>query len=1014
MGKRIPPSITKRLSAAINRWVRGPHAAEVVSEGLLEVATTQPSRGLTAAEYAHHFLSQLEVPSDKKLQRAVAEVPGALDPKLSPMKRGEALLESQVPGLNKEAKKFLARGGVLTQEDLAKARKAKIRAAREARDVKKRQIPLFEVEPRGRRRRKTPTPPPGTPPGPPPDRPIQDPGRLLTPRNDTPPFRDIGPFVRVASSPGFALSFNEVGKGIHRTQRRGRFESIMRASQMEGELARSNEIFNNLSFRGQAQTSRAMFPAVNLPPALEQSAAFVNAMKPLSNKEKAAVMEIRGFIKKWLRKREDLKTKLSERTVREFSRNSGQKFTPTQRRFMEDALKASNEKKGLLEQAGLLTWGPEQFMTIDKHGKLRHAAFPWELSDVDFSGNVAFRHLFKEMPEKADIIEPLKAITAGMIRRDVLEPAWDDMRMAARILPKNMRNYVKLWLRELRGQPGVLSEGFDEWLASTSRRLGTSLPITKSSQVAAWMLGGFYRGALAGNENYYLANFFGQAFLNPAAKNGPFAAFEGISNHFNRSIEGVPQEAFMGGFQAIFGREIPKGEFAREFTANRGVKRLRGFFRELGEQYGPTRSEYVNRSVGMHIGVKDALDRYNSRMKQANPRWIDVTVDEVWKAGVLDENVRMNLIFEGILDSEIVNFLYGIDGRNPVIAQMLGRAPVAMSTQFLSWIPRQAEYLFGPIMREGDPGILINYLLLSGWMARLAGTAWGMDFSPMTLFGARFPTRKYLPLPFGPPVQMLSLFMQAIGTEDEEEAREIWKEFGRTVELGVVPGDIALRTKEQFIKSLKNERLLTRDKPWETVDQWGPTAAEQQGPMFGPAGVGAPGGFTRTEANLARTLANIARSETPARFLGVPTLSDRQRRRMRTAIRRSNSQFRRMMTEITEQMVITIQERGVESPEFQALAQAAEAEGLPVAGMVESGVVKVILPTILRYFLNNPALTQAMYIEEMRALYPNYFDPEYMHFDVDPQLPQFREEPSLQEQVTDEPTGLGGFMRGGR
>lgn len=919
----LSPRTLRPLRLAIERLLRGPDAAETAARGIAQTIGSPPA-GMTSAEYADIALRQLELSQPRADMLPLREAEGALDPKLSPLERGRRLQDSQVPGLTEDARRFLPRDVVVP-------------------------------------------PPPPPPKGPKAPSSVFDDG-------DGIPGKGALQAVGLVGDPAFAMGSTPLGKEIHRIWRRARFDGVdLRTKQLE-ELEPVSALFEDMPLKRRRETSARLFRVLQLSP---DSPEYQKIFQQMPAKEKAAVQGVRNILERF--RDSELGTQLLEEHIaRERSRRGFEaaragrvipRLTGTRKAAFERAVMSRFEKKGLLEQVGTLVWKDNDFRYVAKDGTAKLGALPQELSATRTGGNAALAHLVKGMPIHEDILEPIEAITRGIIRRQIYDPAWREMTVASRELPPGQKLYLREWMKELKGIPTLADNVVRTAFETSAGRLGTIIPYSTGQKVSSFVLGAFYRGALFGNLNAYFANFFGQGFLNNAAKHGPMATFAGIARHFNDARVGIPRESIMGGFEALMSHEAPLHGFGAELMESPGIKAFRKFFRKTEEFMGYGATEYVNRSISTNIGLKEALDRYNAFHGTQH------TVDQVLAGKGVDDATRNNLLFDALMDSDNVNYVYGVDGRNPFLARILGRGTVAHAFQFLSWAPKTAQFLFGPIIQKGDPGILLNYLLLSGWMSRQVGLNWGIDFGPMTLFGARFPQREFVPLPVGPSVQAFWLLAQGLLEEDETKVKEIWRELGRTLEL-MIPGDIEARRVQNFWRNIDAEGLLAPSPygPWTLVHEWGPTAAEQPGPIFGPAGIGQIGGFPKSDANLARNLANIIRSETPARALGVPTLSDRQERRILSEIRRSGSLWRRYTKDLVDEMLRTAQTKGVDSPEFQELTALAAAEGLPVGRAFEEGMAKVLLPRLLRALLEAPELSRYQLLTYINSRYPELFE----------------------------------------
>ena len=912
--------------AALDKVIRGPDAATVMSNALVDVAGAPAVGGMTSTQYAMYVLNQVEIPTDLRVGGALKDA-GLDAGKMTPLQRGKRLLDHQVPELNEGAKKFLPQQSAITREE---------HIARNLAALKEEVPPAgppFERIPADPKKRKVPETRPGN----------------LLPLEGASSFREGGDsnwFITGLAGPQFVLddARDPIARGIFLTQRRARLNANVTAARFEEKLAAAGKILSRVKKKDRQELSKRFFRVVNS----IDTAGLKTALKEMPNRESAeAALEVRDFLTRWLDDHRGL--------ANEFFNAAN----------VDDAVRtaARNDynKRGILDRLGLLVFRESDFFYDSINGARRPGSIPAELAGVDLGNNAALAHIFGGKP-KEDIIEVMRALTTGMIRKEVLEPAYREMGIAAQNLPGNKRIYVEDWLKNLKGVPAVFDRILDNSYRLGRTRLNFNFARGPVSELSGFLLAGWYRGALYGNGGYYLANFIGQAFLNPAAKYGPFRAFQGIARHFEESFDRLPSQALMGGFEALFGRDIPKTAFGKELNRMRGVRDTRRFLRWMDENSGPARSEFINRSIGVHVGLAEAIDRYNMR-NGANITW------DMLMRGQVDDQIANNLMFEALLDSERVNFLYGMDGTNPILGRIFGRAIIGHVAQFLSFFPKQAEFLLGPLIKEGDPGVFLKYLFLAGFLSRNAGMAWGIDLESAYFFGSVPRTREGVPLPVGPSIQALWLMLKSINSDDELERARLTKELMRTVGLLYHPGVTQREKTVRFFQALRTERLLDPNgPPWELQQVWGPTAAEQQGPIFGPAG-----GFKPTPENLERNIQNILHSETPARALGFPVLSDRQERRILREIKRANTVWSAQARDLTKQMLTEMQLHGTNTEKFRGLMDRARDDGWPIDGMLQDGVLRAVLPRIMRVFLEQPIMIKAQFYDLLEQLYDETF-----------------------------------------
>jgi len=722
--------------------------------------------------------------------------------------------------------------------------------------------------------------------------PITDPARLLTASTGFDPGPDITLFGRNFMSPRWILyddPSDGIARSIYLTQRRSSFDAVRMAGLHAEAFRGLNDLLKKAGIKGYTSLSKRLFGAINARPGKE----LAQKLGALSKEERRIAITTRGFIETYLR-------------------GHGA---------------AATERRGLLEQAGFAVWPEEEFLITGKSGAARRGAFPLELADVPVADNIIFRHLYPGMKPSEDIVSAVRALSSGMIRNDLLKPAWKEMQKAAKNLPPRKRGFVRLWLANLQGVPSRFSQTFDELTSAVKADTKTPLYTSPVTELSSFVLSGYYRGLLFGNMNTFFSNFFGQGLANQAAKNGVFKTLYALGRHWKYASDGVPKEAFMGGFEALFAKEVPKSTFGLKLRQLPGIRQFRDFWNDVAEpQMGMMGNEFTNRFWGMKLGLGNALDNYNLRNK-TRFTWDDAV------EGRVPSLVKDGLMFEAMMHSDQVNHLWGVAGGNPVLRHYFGQTIIAHATQLLNWFPKQSEFLFGPLVKRGDPGILTNYMLFTGWLSNLAAKAWGIDFNRSAYWGS-VPSVQGIgaPFPAGPSVDALWTLFSAIHEEvegDPNQAKRYWEELSRHLEQITVPGVSAREKAEVFWKSLETGGLFTPthlfaeafgvERPRELMAFTGPTAAEQQGPIFGRAG-----GFDPNPENLERNIINILRSETPARALGLPTVSDRQRRRIETEIRRMNKVWTSLMSDLVNALVIEIQEGRKDGPRYQALIQAAE------------------------------------------------------------------------------------------
>ena len=915
--------------------MRGPDSGQRMTQALRQGALTPPGEGGTSVERLVPALRQTEIRDEDMVGEFGRALGIDKDKTLTPTERGELLTERSLrPGWKEPVKDFLPRGPAFTPPEGGG--------------------PPVAGKGGG-----------GAAPSPP-SPPVRHTAEAVSGREP----QDLWFWGRNFGSPQWVLDDprDPLSQAIYTSQRNMRTDAGMRAWEYELDLRDFDKNLSGLGPKAYKESSRKIMRYLQAP---EESADLERAWSGLSLKEKEAAREPRAvlidFLKRWAEKKgvgKDLD------------------LFPTGLKTIQNPL----------EFAGRILWGKEKFQTVGKNGNIVNV-FPRELADMQIGDNPLFTHLpWSQGHRTTDAVGVVDALVRGIIREEVLEPNWKNMREAADALPRYKREYVNRWIERQQGRPSIWGAGLGERYSTTGARRQKSFFSTAVSEGADFLTMSLYRGFLNGSSTYNFDQFFGQTFQNLAAKHGPFAAFEGIAKHYQAAFDGVPKPVLMGAFEALF-HDHQASTIGRQMNQVPGIRNFRRFWRDVIEpQTGPLTGEFMARSSAAHLALKQFVDETNLA------RGTNYTVRDMLEMAHAQNPLGQEAMYRIAIESERMHGVYGVDGQNPTLGMLIPRRVATLSTMFLHWYPKQAEFLFGPIVKERDPGILVNYMLLTGWLTNVMARSQGIDYERSSWFGAAPQARAGLPLPMGPAAQALAMFGMAADEEingDPEQARRYYVELGGLLDA-VVAGALhsplgapQLNKSQRFFQMLEQEALYTPGREVAELlekeygvpqlggfpermlqDRWGPTAPEQPGPIFGPQGMN-----PALQQELDGSIGNILRSEAIPRALGLRTLSDRQRRRIDQTIRRQNRLLQAEMTPLIERAVEVMREDAnfTQNPEWQRVIQEAKDKGLPIEPGLEARVYQLVLPQLLRTFRASNRITRAMTKGMLDDLYPEIF-----------------------------------------
>lgn len=355
--------------------------------------------------------------------------------------------------------------------------------------------------------------------------------------------------------------------------------------------------------------------------------------------------------------------------------------------------------------------GTDKF--IGANGYIHHA-FDWnwhgngnqlpENMGLSKKGNIFLAALLDRNGNQApirDAVAALDVYTRGVGRKLHLEPALlrfhERIKHIAATQPHNqwVLRYGEMLMAQLQGKPTILGTFVDNTIASIAAAAGRTYKPGTISRKIMGISSLIYSSLLAGNRRYPIMNI-ATSLATTSAQFGVYRTLKGL-----------------------FRSATPEGQAL--FKAVNGDKLWRQIFEdsEFGNLLGsmsrwrigsPSIQDTENFIRGMTFWA--ALDEMLTKGKFRS-------VAEADEAGVLGE-----ILFDAMRTTEEVNHYFGVAGKPPALSRFT-RSGSVVATQFLSFPFKQTEQLLS--MAGENPGKIVDYLMVSGWISRVGAQELGID-----------------------------------------------------------------------------------------------------------------------------------------------------------------------------------------------------------------------------------------------------------------------------------------------
>jgi len=467
-------------------------------------------------------------------------------------------------------------------------------------------------------------------------------------------------------------------------------------------------------------------------------------------------------------------------------------YTEILKKADEPLLKARDEIRDLLanfaDELGLPT---EKRITayaphFHKHEWTANGARPPEFDGMRLSASVYFGNLETRTGAKGfstNVPEILDFYGRGAFRKIYKEPMYEKMLqsgddMAAATGRPVFQDYMYDWVADLKGRPNFLGKKMDRMFADDIYNLQSGRKAWRPShqdRVLTGLTGLMWAGALVGNVRYPVMQI-ATGIITTASRYGLFrttrAMFE-MATPEGRAL--AKKIGTADSFKYI--HESDKWSQAFEKMSKLGISQTESFIRGTS--------------------ALASVDLYLTKFGFSS--W-----DDAVRAGA-----DKMIMFSSLRGAEETNHLFGPFGRPAYPSRSLlpNKALGTAATQFLSFVPKQLEELNAQFGR--NPGRLAQYLMLSGWVSRVAAEEMGIDLTNYVGLGFTPTTAEEVSAPAVTVFSDMINFLNAASNRDPVRTQKYAEEFLTSLQLAIPTMNLyqtASRNAERIIdKEVKNK-----------------------------------------------------------------------------------------------------------------------------------------------------------------------------------------------------------------
>lgn len=407
------------------------------------------------------------------------------------------------------------------------------------------------------------------------------------------------------------------------------------------------------------------------------------------------------------------------------------------------------DTQGISDDPRYLSGYIRHFFTEDQFA---NGARPLEYIGLPAKAEVFAAHLLNRKGMagyQRDALLALDLYGRAMHRKMYLEPMFEDVLMAGENLAAAKNNpmfskYSNMLVNHLKGKPSYVGAMIDEFVGGAANANGTRRWLPGATDRALLgMTGLFWAGTLAGNPRYPVMQI-ATGLVTTSSRYGLF-----------RTSKGLFQMATPEG-QAL-AKQIGVYEEFLDVLEAPAMKRFSTMMAHVPAvtPLGPMSTA----STEFMIRGTTALAAVDMYLTKAGFESLDAA-----RAAGFEKRI----LFEAMRATEETNHMFGPLGRTPVASAILPKGMVISGTQFLSFVPKQTEELLAQF--EKNPGAIAQYLMLSGWLSRVAAEDFGIDVTSYVGLGYMPEGGDDLTSPAATAfMDMLAMF-SAVGNHDPEEA----------------------------------------------------------------------------------------------------------------------------------------------------------------------------------------------------------------------------------------------------
>lgn len=396
-------------------------------------------------------------------------------------------------------------------------------------------------------------------------------------------------------------------------------------------------------------------------------------------------------------------------------REAFEAMSPVEQQAMRALRAAITETGGKLGIYGTDKWIEDFMPHVFNMDELRKGGMPPEMRGVGTHGNIFISHLLGRNGAEGYIKDPYDVLDVyfrAAARKVVLEPALNDFLKRATHISRQpgmgwYLPYAEGVVRQAKGMPSKARQWVNNNYMRGAATMGRPYRPDEVGQRLMAISGAVYAGLLAGNPRYLIMSI-ATNLATTGADLGLFNLHRGL--FLNATPEGQALFKAAGGDQMWMAIFEDQNYNKLQQIAARG---------RLGMPSIQDTEDFI-RGTTMMAAIEESLHKAGyargfAGLEQA-----------------AEEGFANKIIFDAVRRTQEVNHFFGPMGKPPAMTD-ISRSGAVVGTQFMSFIPKQSEQLLS--MARKDPGKIFDYIMLSGWLSRVAASELGINIRSYTGFG---------------------------------------------------------------------------------------------------------------------------------------------------------------------------------------------------------------------------------------------------------------------------------------